>query len=171
MSADEHWWYRPIRSVHRCGLRLNDHLERELHDVAGSAYPNETGGLLLGWWEGLVPVIAAWVEVPDPAARRNRWSRNEAAAADALAAARRRYPSQVGYVGDWHSHPADVGPSQSDIQAIRRVSRQYDEGVALAVVRRGGRVDTRLAHQGRLATVDSLTAQHPNPPRVPGDAS
>lgn len=170
MSADGHWWYRPIRSVHRCGLRLNDDLEQELHDVAASVHPTETGGLLLGWWDGPVPVVADWLEVPDPAARRNRWSRNEDAAADALAAARQSYPSHVGYIGDWHSHPADIGPSRADIRAIRRVSRQYDDAVALVVVRHGGQVDTRLAHQGRLVTVDSLTAQHPNPPQAPGAA-
>lgn len=170
MSADDHWWYRPIRGVHRCGLRLSGDLEQELHEVAASAHPNETGGLLLGWWTGPVPVAVGFVEVPDPAALRNRWSRNEASATEALEDARRRYPAHVGYVGDWHSHPADVGPSQADIRAIRRVSRQYDDADVLAVVRRGGRVDTRLAHQGRLATVDSLTAQRPNPPRVPGAA-
>ncbi len=170
MSADEHWWYRPIRGVHRCGLRLSDELEQELHDVAATAYPHETGGLLLGWWNANVPVVAAWVAVPDPDARRNRWSRNEAAAADALIAARRNYPAHIGYVGDWHSHPADIGPSQSDTRAIRRVSRQYDDAVALAVVRRGGRVDTRLAHRGRLVTVASLAEGRPYPPPSSGVA-
>lgn len=158
MSLDDHWYYRPIRAVHRCGLRLNSDLEAELHDVAAQAHPKETGGLLLGWWDGTVPVIAASVEVPDPNALRNRWSRDEGSAAQALEEARRRYPGHVGYVGDWHSHPADVGPSQADIRAIRRVSRQYDDAVALAVVRRGGRVDTRLAHRGRLTSVDTLMA-------------
>ena len=120
MSADDHWWYRPIRSVHRCGLRLGEGLEHELHEVAASVHPNETGGLLLGWWTGHVPVAVSFVEVPDPTARRNRWSRDEASAAAALEQARARYPPHVGYVGDWHSHPADVGPSQADIRAIRR---------------------------------------------------
>jgi integrative and conjugative element protein (TIGR02256 family) len=163
VSAAEHWWDRPIRSVHRCGLRLDDGLEQELHDVAASAYPHETGGLLLGWWEGHVPVVAAWVEVPDSAARRDRWSRNERAAAAALSAARRSYPPHIGYVGDWHSHPADVGPSQADLRAIRRVSRQYEDAVALAVVRRGGRVDTRLAFRGRLTTTDMLVTTNIDP--------
>lgn len=129
--------------------------------MAASAHPTETGGLLLGWWSGPVPVAVAFVEVPDPCAHRNRWSRDEASAATALEQARTRYPAHVGYVGDWHSHPADVGPSPADIRAIRRVSRQYYDAVALAVVRRGGRVDTRLAHRGRLVTVDALTAHPP----------
>lgn len=166
MSADEHWWYRPIRAVHRCGLTLDAALEEELHALAAAAHPRETGGLLLGWWQGGVPVVAAVVEVTDPNASSNRWSRDEDRATEALALARRTFPAHVGYVGDWHSHPADVGPSMQDLRAIRRASRQFDAPLVLAVARRGGRVDTRLAHQGRLTTVSTLTiaasTEHPH---------
>lgn len=161
MSPDERWWYRPLRGVHRCELRLNDDVEEELHEAAARTHPAETGGLLLGWWENGVPVVSGWAEVPDPDATRNRWTRNEPAATAALTAARRVYPVHVGYLGDWHSHPAGVGPSPADVRALRRISRQYDEALALAVVRRGGRVETRLAYRGRLTTVDALTAQLP----------
>lgn len=166
MSADEHWWYRTIRPVHRCGLTLDPALEEELHALAAAAHPRETGGLLLGWWQDGVPVVVAVVEVPDPSASSHRWTRDEPRAADALAVVRRTFPSDVGYVGDWHSHPADVGPSMQDLRAIRRASRQFDDALVLAVARRGGRIDTRLAHQGRLTTVSTLTnaasTEHPH---------
>ncbi len=160
MSADEHWWYRPIRAVHRCGLLLDDGIETELHVLSELAHPKETGGLLLGWWQNAVPVVGAVIEVPDPAAGLNRWTRDEFSATRALELVRRTYPAHVGYVGEWHSHHADIGPSPQDLRAIRRVSRQFDDALVLAVARRRGRIDTRLAHRGRLTTVAALTSVH-----------
>src|SRR4029450_870181 len=78
---------------------------------ARQAAPNETGGLLLGWWEGTAVVVAHAVEVPDPDATSSRWTRHEDTAQAALDAALPD-PSHpwLGYVGDWHSHPAPVDP-------------------------------------------------------------
>lgn len=166
MSADEHWWFRPVRAVHRCGLSLSEEAETGLRECAGLSHPCETGGLLLGWWQDRVPVVVAAVEVPDPDAGHHRWSRDEPSAAQALERVRGAFPAHVGYVGDWHSHPADVGPSSQDLRAIRRASKQFDDPLVLAVARRGGRIDTRLAYRGRLTTVHALTTPHlpTNPP-------
>src|SRR4029450_6291089 len=82
---------------------------------ARQAAPNETGGLLLGWWEGTAVVVAHAVEVPDPDATSSRWTRHEDTAQAALDAALPD-PSHpwLGYVGDWHSHPAPVDCSTTD---------------------------------------------------------
>ena len=161
MSAQEHWLYRPLRDVHRCGLVLRPQAERAARSYADAAYPRESGGLLLGWWEHGVPVVVDVVKVPDSGAGRSHWTRSRQAAAEVFAQVRATYPATVGYVGDWHSHPHDVGPSGTDLRVIRRVSKQYDDAIALAVVRRGGVVDTRLALRGRLTTTDRI-AQHIN---------
>lgn len=168
MRADDHRFYRPIRAVHRCGLTLDAGLEAQLHALAAMAHPRETGGLLLGWWQHRVPVVIAVVEVADPNAGRNRWTRDETRATQALERVRRTFPAHVGYVGEWHSHPADVGPSMQDVRAIRRACRKFDEALVLAVVRHGGRIDTRLAHQGRLTTVSTLTSARPSTQRPSG---
>jgi len=101
-------------------------------------------------------VIAYALEVKDPRATRRRWTRNEAPARVALGKARRQGHKHLGYVGDWHSHPVNFGPSASDLRELRRVSRQYDQPTALAVVRHGGIVDMRLASAGHLTTVVRL---------------
>lgn len=122
-----------------------------LRKLAAKAHPLETGGLLLGWWEGNALAIVDCVEVPDPHAGRSSWLRREKVAQQALSRVLAdRDDPHLGYVGDWHSHPADVGASRPDLRELRRVSRQYERQVALAVVRYGGRVDLSFALAGRL---------------------
>jgi integrative and conjugative element protein (TIGR02256 family) len=130
---------------------------------ARKAAPNETGGLLLGWWEGTAVVVAHAVEVPDPDATSSRWTRHENTAQAALDAALSD-PSHpwLGYVGDWHSHPAPVDPSTTDELSLRHASRQYPQPLALLVHQPDGHLDLHVAHQGRsrAARLD-LTAAAP----------
>lgn len=138
-----------------------------LHELADKAHPLETGGLLLGWWEGDVPTILDSLEVPDSQAGHTSWRRREQAAQEALSRVlRQRNDPDLGYVGDWHSHPADVGASGADLRELCRVSRQYDRPVALAVVRRGGRVDLHFARAGRLLPSGALGAPSTPPDRT-----
>ena len=169
--AAEHWLFRPLGDVNRCGLSVPGYVEELLRAHAWAAHPIETGGLLLGWWDLGVPVIAYALEVKDPRATRRRWTRDEARARVALAQARRHGHKHVGYVGDWHSHPVNLGPSGSDLRELRRVSRQYDQPTTLAVVRHGGVVDMRLASAGRLTTVARLATTSIKSPTHSGESS
>lgn len=152
MSDDEHFWFRPLRAVHRSGWTPPVHVALTLRQLATSAHPHETGGLLLGWWDDGLPVVTDAVELADQRATGNRWTRQPQAAQEALAAARARAAPDVGYIGDWHSHPADVGPSGRDLRQLKQDSADYDNALALVVVRHGGRLDTRLARHGHLTT-------------------
>lgn len=157
MSGSDHWFYRPMRRVHQTDLQLPGDVAVAVRSMADSAHPFETGGLLLGWWEGQVPNVCAVVEVPDQGAGRTRWHRNERAAATALATAiRAAGNSDIGYVGDWHSHPANIGPSGRDLNELRSISHQYSHALVLAVVRHMGPIDTRLARGGSLTTLRGL---------------
>lgn len=156
MSGAGHFWLRPLRAVHRCGWMPPEHVAVALRRFAVEAHPRETGGLLLGWWEQEVPVVAGAVEVPDPAATGTRWTRHSEAAAAALRHARATGDPTVGYVGDWHTHPADLGPSPQDLRQTKQDSTEYPHALALVVVRHGGRLDTRLALHGRPTTLSKL---------------
>lgn len=159
MSADDHWYYRPFSDVHRSALPLAEEAATAIRDLAAAAHPRETGGLLLGWWNEKVPVVRDAIEVLDPRAGHTRWTRHEAAARAALlAAVRAADGSGIGYVGEWHSHPADVGPSSRDIRELQRISRQYPLPLVLAVARRRGPIDVRIARNGRLTTPHRLAA-------------
>lgn len=123
----------------------------ELIGAAGSStYPRETGGLLLGWWDGPGVVVRHAVEVPDACATTHSWSRDEARAQVALQAALAWHEHPwLGYVGDWHTHPAPCGASGQDISSIRRASRQFQRPLVLLVHRADGAFDHVVAHRGR----------------------
>jgi len=135
--------------------------------AAAAARPRETGGLLLGWWDDGRVVVRHAVEVPDPHATTNSWSRDELRAQAALDAALAEYQHPwLGYVGDWHSHPAPCGASGQDLASIRRASRQYAQPLVLLIHRADGVVETIVARRGRrrLATVLTMTAEGPGAP-------
>jgi hypothetical protein len=152
VSAADHWYYGSLRNVHRNTLTLSDEAAATVRDLSARAHPRETGGLLLGWWDHELPVVRAAVEVPDPRGGHTSWTRHENTAAAALAAAIATSPARVGYIGEWHSHPADIGPGSRDISELRRISRQYQLPVVLAVARHRGPIDVRLARNGRLTS-------------------
>ena len=103
--------------------------------------------------------------MPDPNATTNAWSRAEARAQSALdeALLELEHP-WLGYVGDWHSHPAACGASTQDRAAMRRASRQYAHPLVLLVRRIDGALDHVVAHRGRIQTV---AARPPDPTRTP----
>jgi integrative and conjugative element protein (TIGR02256 family) len=125
--------------------------------AATAAHPRETGGLLLGWWDTDKVVVRHAVEVPDPAATTNSWTRDEPHAQAALDAALAEHEHPwLGYVGDWHSHPEPCRASRQDVTSIRRASQQYPEPLVLLVYRADHSFDRVIAHRG-----------HPRPPATP----
>lgn len=107
----------------------------EVKKRVGADPTRETGGILLGWRHpGGIHVEQA-LEVPDREAGHTWYRRRHAPAEAALAAALDQLPeeSDIGYVGEWHSHPAPIGPSFSDRRELRRISSNTRHEVALIV--------------------------------------
>jgi proteasome lid subunit RPN8/RPN11 len=146
MSAEDHWYVRPLREVHRVALPLFSTATRTIRELSAAAHPRETGGLLLGWWDQCVPVVRAAFEVSDPRAGHNRWTRHEDSATAALAAAlAASHEPRLGYIGEWHSHPADIGPAAA-------TSASFD----------GSHASTRSPSSSRsLAAMDPSTSGSP----------
>lgn len=102
---------------------------------ASDALPSETGGILLGWREEPATVVVELLEVADPAAGHTSNTRDHAHAEAALQRALAADPSDpVGYVGEWHAHPAPQGPRRQDRRELRAVPRQSPHPVALVVL-------------------------------------
>ncbi|MFB8125942.1 Mov34/MPN/PAD-1 family protein [Streptomyces bacillaris] len=127
--------------------------------AAAAAEGTETGGLLLGWWDAGTIVARHAVEVIDPEATPVSWTRDEGRAQQALdeALADLNHP-WLGYIGDWHTHPASCGPSGKDEHSIRRASHEYDQPLLLLVHRADDEIEARVAHQGKIC---ALTIHHP----------
>lgn len=93
---------------------------------AHRAYPLETGGLLLGWWDE--DGRTAWVETvvgPGPEAHHARasfepdWHWQQ----DQVARLYTRYARRLQYLGDWHTHPnGRPVPSRADRSAALEIA-------------------------------------------------
>jgi proteasome lid subunit RPN8/RPN11 len=139
-----------VRRAVAVQISLSRQARSVVEGAAARAHPRETGGILLGWWEEPAVRVELAVEVPDPDATGHGWTRHERAAQLALDEARRAAEHPwLGYVGDWHTHPAVCDASRNDVIAIRRASRQYDHPLALLVHRADGTFDARAARAGR----------------------
>ena len=104
--------------------------------AAAAATPLETGGILFGYRAGDDVVIESTLEIPDPGATTSSYRRDHARAQSALEERLKSAPAHVGYVGEWHSHPAPAGASGQDVREIGAISKVSPHPVALLVLRR-----------------------------------
>lgn len=122
-----------------------------IHESATRTSPKETGGILLGWWDGHSIVISSAAEVVDRAATGNSWTRRQNEAQSTLDSIISNTENRnLGYVGDWHSHPAPVGASSMDLKSLIRASAQYQNPLALIVRLSNGSVRIYAASHGKL---------------------
>lgn len=108
--------------------------------AATAACPNETGGILVGVRVRRRPWITHAVAIPSKNGGAGHYTLEGHARQSAVDTIR-AVDHRVGYVGEWHSHPADVPPSRQDLRAIARLS--HDPGAecphpVLILVRRNG---------------------------------
>lgn len=149
------------------GVRVHPDARVAIAAAAAAAYPRETGGILLGWWDDGQVAVRYAAEVSDPDATMNSWCRDELRAQTALdtALAQHQHP-WLGYVGDWHSHPAACGASRQDLASIKRASRQYEQPLVLLIHRADNQIETITARRGhrRQITPLTVTAEGPKAP-------
>lgn len=108
--------------------------------IAQGRLPHETGGIVLGWRDTGCIHVERLIEVRDSNAQRVTYERNHAAAQVALKAAIAEEPSDtlLGYVGEWHSHPAPQSPSRQDRKELRAIGRMIAQPVVLIVLATSG---------------------------------
>ncbi len=98
----------------------------QMHEQAEEHKPDETGGLLLGYWANDTEAVLTEVIGPGPDARH--WPTGfapDAAYQEArLADEYERSGRRIEYLGDWHTHPgAAAVPSRNDKGTLRRIAR------------------------------------------------
>lgn len=99
-----------------------------------TALPRETGGILLGFRTPENIVVTRALTVPDPSSSGHGYLRHHRRAQARMALDRGDAPIVVGYVGEWHTHPADVGPSRTDLRALGATARLAEGPVGLVVL-------------------------------------
>ncbi len=103
--------------------------------AALTAMPNETGGILLGYFRSDAIVVSKAIEVTDAQATETSYTRREADAQSALIAALDALSAETGYVGDWHSHPGWAKASPQDLQAMDAAAVELGLPLALVIAR------------------------------------
>ncbi|MDA8317117.1 MAG: Mov34/MPN/PAD-1 family protein [Actinomycetota bacterium] len=102
-------------------LLLAESAEAVLVRAAAAAHPSETGGLLLGARSGQRPWVTHVLEVPSARPSPAHYVL-PAGFTHPLIACARRVNRRLGYLGEWHVHPVDAGPSRTDSRTMRRLS-------------------------------------------------
>jgi proteasome lid subunit RPN8/RPN11 len=132
--------------------------------TAASGHPDEGGGVLLGVLtaDGR-PWITKAVTVASSEATGNSYVLPGSARPRTVDRAR-KHDDRLGYLGDWHSHPADLGPSAEDSRTMRRLARTTPGGPnpVLIIARRlaegGYAIDARESSARRLRRLEVLAA-------------
>lgn len=126
--------YIPFR-IPKPVVYLTEHAHRLIVDAAEGCHPLETGGILIGVrarrnpWAVVAMEVRAGLAGPTSfliPAGETRSKIDE----------RRAEDPRLGYIGDWHIHPADLGASSKDLRTLQRVAASTDQQATTVVARR-----------------------------------
>ena len=104
-------------------LYIDEGVEQQLRTLRQQGFPNETGGILLGYYDFNIKaaiVVAGLPAPPDSKASPDSFERGIAGLAEAVKEAGERTAGMVGYIGEWHSHPPghSASPSRHDLEQL-----------------------------------------------------
>jgi proteasome lid subunit RPN8/RPN11 len=125
-------------------------------DAADGHHPDEIGGVLLGVSVARRPWATRAVVVPTARPSRTYYELPKGARPATVDAARRDDP-RLGYVGDWHTHPFDMGPSGTDLATMRALARDASSVRPVLIIARC------VGHRYRL---DAWQFPGPSPRRL-----
>lgn len=101
-------------------LYMDAGIENDLYEMRAGQLPNETGGVLLGYYDlnlNSIIIVDALAAPPDSKSSPQSFERGIANLAEKIAEVSKRTAGIVGYVGEWHSHPKGIPaqPSGDDL--------------------------------------------------------
>lgn len=104
---------------------VSERAQEVIRQASRRAYPDETGGVLLGAVVDRRLVVAEAVEIKDLDATPISYRVGEGKVAEEVARSRDR-DRRHGYVGEWHSHPLGTGPSPKDTGMMLNIAAESD---------------------------------------------
>lgn len=139
---------------------------RAIERICEGALPDETGGILIGYRTSEEVVVTHAFEIPDSDAGPDSYVRRAEPAQRRLDEFLASQPtsSLLGWVGDFHSHPADCRASPRDLGSLRENSQIDRSSLALLICARDRscwRPYGYVANRGETAdaTVDAIGAR------------
>jgi integrative and conjugative element protein (TIGR02256 family) len=116
-------------------LFVDEGVYEKLRAMRASSLPEETGGILLGYYDlnvNSVVVVDALPAPTDSKSSHAAFERGVAGLKDVVVEAARRTANIVQYIGEWHSHPSGypARPSTDDsIQLVYLALRMAEDGL------------------------------------------
>lgn len=113
-------------------LYIDNGVAELLFQMRKQCLPNETGGVLLGYYDfniKAVVVVTALPAPPDSKSTPTSFERGTLGLAEKIREASNRTMGMVGYIGEWHSHPPghSTSMSQDDIIQLTHLARGMAE--------------------------------------------
>lgn len=102
-------------------LLVAESAARAMFEVAQAAKPHEAGGILLGVFSDAIPWVTHAVVVPSTEVGPNHYV-IPGGITPLLVDCARTIDDRLGYLGDWHAHPSDIGASPQDRSTMRKTA-------------------------------------------------
>lgn len=147
-------------------IKIAESALQSMRFAARRSAPIETGGVLAGVLAGEDLWITHALELPTTDRSRNHYRLPGRRTRSTIRSLRTVDP-RLGYLGDWHSHPHDVGPSPMDLATLALISviRRGEPVPAIIVLREAVRPVAFRIHRGVLREHELvLTGDLPEPP-------
>lgn len=111
------------RTVGRWSIYWDEAIQEEVRNLREAKLPKETGGILLGYFDHVleeISIVKACSAPIDSEENLNSFIRGSDNLIQAIELVQSRTANQVGYIGEWHSHPdrCSTIPSQDDIELL-----------------------------------------------------
>lgn len=120
---------------------LDEGVLARMRDLRKAALPNETGGVLLGYFDMKLMRLYVVDSLPAPSDSKEEiagYIRGAEGVVEAVNAAQARTANIVSYIGEWHSHPprASTRPSSDDVRLLNYLATnlQHDGLPALMLI-------------------------------------
>lgn len=120
---------------------IDEEVLARMRELRKAALPNETGGVLLGYFDMKLMRLYVVDSLPAPSdskEERAGYIRGSEGVVEAVNAAQARTANIVSYIGEWHSHPprASTFPSSDDMHLLSYLatSLQHDGLPALMLI-------------------------------------
>jgi hypothetical protein len=123
----------------------------EMKRLRAEMLPNETGGVIIGYFDfnvNALCIVAALPPPPDSQHSPTSFVRGIQGLEDRLNDIARRTANIVGYVGEWHSHPDghSAAPSGADVMQLTALAAKMSEDGLSAVQIIVAENDVRVLH-------------------------
>lgn len=145
----------PAQEIHmdigKMALFIDSGIVQQLCTWRNGSLPNETGGVLLGYYDFNVSSVTIVTALPAPTDSKSSpggFERGIVGLEEAVREASRRTAGIVGYIGEWHSHPPrhSASPSKADLIQLCDLARGMAEDGLPAVQLIVGENDVRILH-------------------------